>query len=47
MSLVLVARSSANSVEVTLEDSPVPEKPLLTNADLARYKAYTTELGSR
>jgi hypothetical protein len=39
--------SSDNSVEVTLEDSPVPEKPLLTDADLARYKAYTTELGSK
>jgi hypothetical protein len=47
MSLVLVARSSDNSVEVTLEDSAVPEKPLLTDADLARYKAYTTELGSK
>ena len=47
MSLVLVARSSDNSVEVALEDSPVPEKPLLTDADLARYEAYTTELGSK
>jgi hypothetical protein len=47
MSLVLVARSSNNSVEVTLEDSSVPQKPLLTDADLARYKAHTIELGSK
>lgn len=47
ISLVLVARSSDNSVEVTLEDSRVPEKPLLSAADLARYKAYTIELGSK
>lgn len=47
MSLGPIARSSDNSVEVTLEDSPVPEKPLLTAADLARYEAYTKELGSK
>jgi hypothetical protein len=36
-----------SSVEVTLEDSHVPEKPVLTDPDLARYKAYTNELGSK
>ena len=35
------------SVEVTLEGSPVQEQPRLSDADLARYKAYATELRSK